>query len=85
MADYGAQEEVAKLQKSVAKTEAKKKLGKDKTADVAALLKPEMGEDPPILKRYMINNASYEALGELLMENPNGLLVESDEIIGLLK
>lgn len=85
MEDYGAQEEVAKLQKSVAKIEAKKKLGKDKSADVAALLKPEMGEDAPILKRYMTNNASYEALGELLMENPSGLLVESDEIIGLLK
>ena len=85
MADYGAQEEVAKLQKSVAKIEAKKKLGKDKTVDVAALLKPEMGDEAPILKRYMTNNASYEALGELLMENPNGLLVESDEIIGLLK
>ncbi len=84
-ADYGAQEEVAKLQKSVAKIEAKKKLGKDKSADVAALLKPEMGEEAPILKRYMTNNASYEALGELMMENPNGLLVESDEIIGLLK
>lgn len=44
-----------------------------------------MGDEAPILKRYMTNNASYEALGELLMENPNGLLVESDEIIGLLK
>jgi len=41
--------------------------------------------DKPILKRYITNNASYEALGELLMENPNGMLVESDEIIGLLK
>lgn len=42
-------------------------------------------DDAPILKRYKTNNASYEALGELLMENPNGLLVEADEIIGLLK
>jgi putative DNA primase/helicase len=85
MADYGAQEELAKLQKTVAKSEAKKKLAKDKTADVVAILKAEGGEEPPILKRFMTNNASYEALGELLMENPNGLLVESDEIIGLLK
>ena len=37
------------------------------------------------MKRYITNNASYEALGELLIENPNGILVESDEIIGLLK
>lgn len=85
MADYGAQEELAKLQKTVAKSEAKKKLAKDKAADVVAMLKAEVGEEPPVLKRFMTNNASYEALGELLMENPNGLLVESDEIIGLLK
>jgi len=85
MSEYAAQDEIAKLQKSVAKTEVKKKLAKDKSADVAALLKPDGGGDVPILKRYMTNNASYEALGELLMENPNGLMVEADEIIGLLK
>lgn len=85
MADYGAQEEVAKLQKAVAKSQAKKKLGKDQSADVTSLLKPVDGEEVPILKRYVTNNASYEALGELLMENPNGLMVEADEIIGLLK
>ena len=84
-AEHDAQEEVAKLQKSAAKSEAKKKLTKDKSADVAALLKPEHVGDAPILKRYMTNNASYEALGEILIENPNGLMVESDEIIGLLK
>ena len=85
MAGYGAQEELAKLQKTVAKSEARKKLAKDRAADVVAMLKAEVGEEPPILKRFMTNNASYEALGELLMENPNGLMVESDEIIGLLK
>ena len=85
MAEYAALDEIAKLQKSVAKSEVKRKLTKDKSADVAALLKPDSGDDAPILKRYMTNNASYEALGELLMENPNGLMVEADEIIGLLK
>ncbi len=85
MAEYAAQDEIAKLQKSVAKSEVKKKLSKDKAADVAELLKPNSGDDAPILKRYITNNASYEALGELLMENPNGLMVEADEIIGLLK
>lgn len=85
MAEYAAQDELAKLQKSAAKSEAKKKLTKDKSADVAALLKSEPVGGAPILKRYMTNNASYEALGEIMIENPNGLMVESDEIIGLLK
>ncbi len=84
-AKYAAQEEIAKLHKAVTKSEAKKKLAKDKTADVSSLLKSDGADDIPILKRYITNNASYEALGELLIENPNGILVESDEIIGLLK
>ena len=77
--------ELAKLQQSVNKTKARASLKSGKSADASKLLQPDDTEDAPILKRYKTNNASYEALGELLMENPNGLLVEADEIIGLLK
>lgn len=84
-ANYDAQAELAKLQQSVKKAAAKKTLTKNNSADVSSLLKPDETEDVPILKRFITNNASYEALGELLMENPNGLMVEADEIIGLLK
>ena len=85
MVDHESQIEVAKLLEGLGKNEAKKKLKSDKTADVKSLLKTDETIDKPILKRYITNNASYEALGELLMENPNGLMVEADEIIGLLK
>ena len=84
-AEHDAQAEFTKLMESVNKTKARQSLKKDKAADVKGLLQSSDAEDAPILKRYITNNASYEALGELLMENPNGLLVESDEIIGLLK
>ena len=82
---FEAQQEVEKLLEGLGKGEAKKKLKNDKNADVKALLKSDAPCAKPILKRYKTNNASYEALGELLIENPNGLLVEADEIIGLLK
>ena len=82
---YDAQAELAKLQQSVNKTTARAKLKEDQSADVKNLLQSNDADDVPVLKRYKTNNASYEALGELLMENPNGLLVEADEIIGLLK
>jgi hypothetical protein len=84
-AEFDANGELLKLQQSVNTYEAKSKLKKDASANVSDLLKSPQGWEPPILKRYITNNASYEALGELLMENPNGLMVESDEIIGLLK
>ncbi len=83
--EHDAQAELASLQRSVNKTKARQSLKKDQSADVKGLLQSGETDDAPILKRYLTNNASYEALGELLMENPNGLLMESDEIIGLLK
>jgi putative DNA primase/helicase len=84
-AEHDDQAELAKLQESVKKSKAKASLKKDQSADVKGLLQSADTDAAPILKRYKTNNASYEALGELLMENPNGLMVEADEIIGLLK
>ncbi|TSA52600.1 MAG: DUF3987 domain-containing protein [Nitrosomonadaceae bacterium] len=83
--EHDAQAELAKLQQAVNKTKARASLKKDQAADVKDLLQSSETDDAPILTRYITNNASYEAMGELLMENPNGMLVESDEIIGLLK
>jgi putative DNA primase/helicase len=77
--------ELAKLQESVRKTEARKVLKKSKSADVSELLQTDEAAEETILKRYITNNASYEALGELLIENPTGVLVEADELVGLLK
>lgn len=85
MAESEAQAEIAKMNEAINKAEAKKRLAKDRTADVKNLLQSGGIDETPILKRYITNNASYEALGELLIENPNGLMVEADEIIGLLK
>ncbi len=39
---------------------------------------------PPTLKRYTTNDATIEKLGDLLVENPQGLLTERDELAGLL-
>lgn len=80
-----ANTELTKLQKSLNITKAKKALTEGYSDEASKLLQTNDAADKPILRRYKTNNASYEALGELLMENPNGLLVEADEIIGLLK
>lgn len=84
-ANRDAQGELAKLKQSVNKSKAKASLKKGQSSDALGLLQYDKTDDTPILKRYITNNASYEALGELLIENPNGMMVEADEIIGLLK
>ena len=62
------------------------KKGKDSDAE-ALLLNAALAEsDPaPALRRYMVNNATVEALGEIHMENPWGTLAYRDELYSLLK
>ena len=47
----------------------------------------QLGEQPqpPIPVRYRTNDTSYEALAELIVSNPWGLLVERDELVSLLR
>jgi Protein of unknown function (DUF3987) len=40
--------------------------------------------DTPVLRRYKTNDTTVEKLGELLRENPAGLLVLRDELVGLI-
>jgi putative DNA primase/helicase len=39
----------------------------------------------PIKKRYIVNDATYQALGEIISKNPEGVLALSDELSGLLQ
>jgi putative DNA primase/helicase len=49
-----------------------------------ALLVPVDLAAKPVLRRYVVIDATYEKLGEILEENPWGLLCYRDEIHGLL-
>ena len=40
-------------------------------------------EKPPT--RYIVSDKSYEALGEILADNPNGVLAHRDELVALLR
>jgi putative DNA primase/helicase len=39
----------------------------------------------PILKRYKTEDGTVEKVGEILLENPNGILIHRDELFGWLK
>lgn len=55
--------------------------------DVEAAKRSDGGILPskPICKRYIVNDPTVEALGERLKENPNGLLIHRDELMGFLR
>ena len=69
------------------KSAAKVKNGKGE--DIHAL-KDEMkahrdqATEAPTLKRYRTNDTTVEKLGELLRDNPTGMLVMRDELVGLI-
>lgn len=83
--EYKAAGEILDIERKTAKEKAKKLMGDgNKEAALAELTKVANDLPPPIPRRYMVNDASVEKLGELLNENPNGLLLARDELGGWL-
>jgi hypothetical protein len=80
---YAAGLDAYKLRRQVNKMLVREKLKKDKDTEIDF----DFGEEPkePTPVRYRTNDATYEGLGELLISNPTGILVERDELTSLLK
>ena len=76
--------ELFKLKRETEKSRIKKAYGKGNAIDPDALA-DEFADDEPHARRYVVNDCSVEALGEILRYNPNGTLAYRDELIGLLK
>ena len=53
-------------------------------ADITAILDIDEPEKPSP-RRYVANDVTYEKLGEILVDNPNGVLAFRDELMSLLK
>ena len=74
--------------KAAAKIKSKKSNGSNVStlAEVAAKLQSHRRQAPhePTLRRYKTNDCTVEKLGELLRDNPAGMLVERDELVGLI-
>lgn len=82
MRDYALAVEVHKLTMEEAGKAARAAI---KTGgDAAALLAVDAPQEPQA-RRYVINDATYEKLGEILAHNPAGVLAFRDELVSLLK
>jgi putative DNA primase/helicase len=78
------EQEMAKIRHEAARSKAVSDLKKGKDISPDAL-GDDFDDDQPQARRYVVNDCSVEALGEILRYNPNGTLAYRDELIGLLK
>jgi Protein of unknown function (DUF3987) len=82
---YAAGLDAYKLRREVSRSLLRDKLkaGSNLNSDI----KIDLGEEPkePAATRFRTNDTSYEKLGELLVDNPAGILIERDELVSLLK
>jgi len=85
LADWKQADKLRELQADAGEKKARAELAKNPRADVSHLIDGGAGEPEPALRRYTTANATPEALGELLRQNPQGLMLERDEIMGLLR
>lgn len=77
---------VANATRKVREGELRAAVKKDKqTAETIARQLLQLDAPEPVRRRYLINDGTVEKLGEILKENPNGVVVFRDELPGLLK
>ncbi|HEY8162617.1 MAG TPA: YfjI family protein [Methylocystis sp.] len=93
--EANAREDHGLALKEYAKAEALTKIRRDEAGrsaraaiksggDAASCFDIDEPEEPKA-KRFIVNDTSYEALGEILADNPNGVLAFRDELVSLLK
>lgn len=83
-ADWAVDQKVADMATEANEKKAKGLAAKDPSA-ARALLQPCEAPAEPQARRFIVNDATVEKLGELLVANPWGTLSFRDELYGLLK
>lgn len=83
--EFLASEAVAQAKAKVTKQGITEAVRKGENALKLAMNLVQDAAVSPTRRRKIVNDSTVEKLGELLNENPNGLLLYRDELVGLLK
>jgi hypothetical protein len=81
------EEAKSKIRRELLHAKLKAAMRDEEDISVISALQAEFdaAEDPePTERRYVVNDSTVEKLGELLNQNPNGLLLYRDEVVGWL-
>jgi Protein of unknown function (DUF3987)/Primase C terminal 2 (PriCT-2)/Bifunctional DNA primase/polymerase, N-terminal len=80
--DFAADKEAFELRKQHTQKKAKSAL--ERGEEISKMLRIDEPQAPKS-RRFIVNDCTYEALGEILADNPTGILASRDELISLLK
>ena len=87
MQEHIGKVKLAKLTEKVTEKKFKQMHSDGKSEEADSMLLKSLGmepEQPPACKRFIVNDATVEKLGELLGSNPMGVLLFRDELTGWL-
>lgn len=88
MMDYDIAQKMEGMGGKAVEAKVQKLVNQGKTGEAELLLREAADSEsakPPALRRYKVTDATVESLGEILIENPWGVLAYRDELHGLLK
>lgn len=89
LAVWEADEEIRKAEAAAAKSNlakrAKAGASRDELRELAKQAATSDNDESPSCPRYILNDATTEKVGELLRDNPNGLMIYRDELAGFLR
>jgi putative DNA primase/helicase len=80
--NFAAEQDAFELRKQHTQKKAKDALSSG--GDISSMLRLDR-PDAPKSRRFIVNDCTYEALGEILADNPTGVLACRDELVSLLK
>jgi putative DNA primase/helicase len=85
--EHEARQRIAKQERKLRDERIAKdlKAARDPEGILRDLLAAGTEEKPPARRRYLVNDSTIEKLGEILNQNPRGVLVFRDELVGFLR
>jgi putative DNA primase/helicase len=82
---YEIHKEVLKITRSAISEQIKKAVKSGNGIEESRGKLAALQDDEPVRRRYQTQDGTTEKIGELLIENPRGLLINRDELIGWFK
>jgi putative DNA primase/helicase len=83
--DFEAESMVAKVRRDVGRKNIEKAVKENGDAKAVAISFLAEESAAPVRRRYLLSDPTVEKLGEILSQNPRGVTIYRDELIGLLK